>query len=136
MRFCTLERLISEHPSWQGLFVKRSLHRCFVGLGLLAVALALVAVPAGIVLIGAKATAATAMAVDSGDSPCDHPCHSCAKPCPDTTTTCLLKCFQPLARLPEPVLFSLSRTANAVAIDQARHFAGAMIPPLLRPPSA
>jgi hypothetical protein len=128
--------LVPSCGPWQGAVVRRLLDSCFVALGLLAVALALVAVPTGIVLVGVKATAAVAAGSDSGDSPCDHPCPGCPKQCPDTTTSCLLKCFQPLARLPEPVLISFSRLASAVSISPARHFAGATIPPLLRPPRA
>ena len=90
--------LVATLPLWHCHGVKRSLHRWFVALGVLAMVMALVAIPAGIALASAKSDMA-AMAGSSDDMPCDHPCPGCAKPCPDMGS-CLLKCFQPLSNAP------------------------------------
>src|SRR3954454_19153836 len=98
--FNALDALVVVAPLrlWRRGGVKRALHRCFVALGALAMAMALVAIPAGIALASAKADMA-AMSASSDDMPCDHPCPGCAKPCPDMGS-CLLKCFQPLSNTP------------------------------------
>jgi hypothetical protein len=113
--------------------VKRTLHRCFVALGLIAMAMALAAIPAGIALASAKSNM-MAMADNSGDMPCHHPCPHCAKSCPDMGS-CLLKCFQPLSNVPSSVSPE-GHDANSVAPPAlSQRIAGTPVPPLLRPPS-
>ena len=109
------------------------MHRCFVALGLLAMALALAAIPAGIVMASAKSEMA-AMAGSSDEMPCHHPCPGCANPCPDLGT-CLLKCFQPLFEGPGQASVEMSQVRGLVPLGLSRRIAEAPIPPLLRPPS-
>jgi hypothetical protein len=127
IRFLTVIIVMIELTS------KRTLHRCFVALGLIAMAMALAAIPAGIVLASAKSNM-MAMADNSGDLPCHHPCPHCAKTCPDMGS-CLLKCFQPLSNVPNSVGLG-EHDANSVAPPAlSQRIAGTPIPPLLRPPS-
>jgi hypothetical protein len=116
--------------------VKRSLHRWFVALGVLAMAMALVAIPAGIALASAKSHMASmaAMADGSNDMPCHHPCPGCAKPCPDMGG-CLLKCFQPLSDAPAQASVQAHTVRNLIPPGPSRRISEAPIPPLLRPPS-
>lgn len=118
---------------WHCHRVKRSLHRWFVALGVLAMAMALVAIPAGIALASAKSDMA-AMAGSSDDMPCDHPCPGCAKPCPDMGS-CLLKCFQPLSNAPAPAGVRTHSARDLIPPGLSRRITEAPIPPLLRPPS-
>src|SRR5262249_21984506 len=108
------------------------LHRCFVALGLLAMAMALSAIPAGIALAAAKSQAME-MAADADEVPCHHPCPHCAKPCPDVGS-CLLHCFQPLASVFLPTGILAHAVRELVAPALSRRISEAPIPPLLRPP--
>jgi hypothetical protein len=114
--------------------VKRSLHRWFVGLGVLAMLMALVAIPAGVALASGKSDMA-AMSASSDDMPCNHPCPGCVKPCPDMGS-CLMKCFQPLSQIPAQAIVERHPVRNLVAPGASQRIAEAPIPPLLRPPSA
>ena len=116
--------------------MKGSLHRCFVALGVLALAMALVAIPAGIALASAKSDMASmaAMADGSDDMPCHHPCPGCAKPCPDMGG-CLLNCFQPLSDAPAQASVQAHTVRNLIPPGLSRRISEAPIPPLLRPPS-
>jgi hypothetical protein len=125
--------LVAALALWHNCRVKRSLHRWFVALGVLAMALALVAIPAGIALASAKADMA-AMAGDSDEMPCDHPCPGCAKPCLDMGG-CLLKCFQPLSNAPVQASVQAHTAADLFPPGLSRRMSEAPIPPLLRPPS-
>ena len=125
--------LVAALPLWHCPNVKRSLHRCFVALGVLAMAMALVAIPAGIALASAKSDMA-AMAGSSDDMPCDHPCPGCAKPCPDMGS-CLLKCFQPLSNAPVQASVQAHTVRDLIPPGLSRRISEAPIPPLLRPPS-
>ena len=113
--------------------VKRTLHCCFVALGLIAMAMALAAIPAGIALASAKSSM-TVMADNSGDMPCHHPCPHCAKTCPDMGS-CLLKCFQPLSNVPGSVSPEGYDASSVEPSALSQRIAGTPIPPLLRPPS-
>jgi hypothetical protein len=128
--------LVAAFPLWHCLNVKRSLHRCFVALGVLAMAMALLAIPAGIALASAKSdmTGMAAMADSSDDMPCDHPCPGCAKPCPDMGS-CLLKCFQPLSNAPVQASVQAHTVRDLIPPGLSRRISEAPIPPLLRPPS-
>jgi hypothetical protein len=112
--------------------VRKALHRCFVVLGLVAMAAALLAIPAGIVLASAKSDMA-AMANGSGDMPC-HKCPDCDKPCPDMGS-CLLKCFQPLSQVPAQANVERPTVRDLIAPGPSQERAKVGIPPLLRPPS-
>jgi hypothetical protein len=125
--------LVAALPLWHCFSVKRSLHRWFVALGVLAMAMALVAIPAGIALASAKSEMAD-MADSSDDMPCDHPCPGCAKPCPDMGS-CLLKCFQPLSNAPVQASVLGNSVRNLIPPGLSRRISEAPIPPLLRPPS-
>jgi hypothetical protein len=125
--------LVRSSALWHPGVVKRTLHRCFVALGLLAMALALTAIPAGIVLASAKADTAT-IADNADEMPCHHPCPGCAKPCPDMGT-CLLKCLQPLSDIASNAAIQISRVRHLVPLALSRRITEAPIPPLLRPPS-
>ena len=118
---------------WHSLRVKRSLHRWFVALGVLAMVMALVAIPAGIALASAKSDMA-AMAGSSDDMPCNHPCPGCAKPCPDMGS-CLMKCFQPLSNAPAQAIVQRYHVHDLIPPGLSQRIAEAPIPPLLRPPS-
>jgi hypothetical protein len=113
--------------------VKRSLHRWFVALGVLAMLMALVAIPAGIALASAKSDMA-AMSASSDDMPCHHPCPGCAKPCPDMGS-CLMKCFQPLSQVPAQAIVEGHAIRDLIAPGISQRITAALIPPLLRPPS-
>jgi hypothetical protein len=113
--------------------VKKSLHRWFVALGVLAMLLALVAIPAGIALASAKSDMA-AMSASSDDMPCNHPCPGCAKPCPDMGS-CLMKCFQPLSQVPAQATVQAHGVRDLILPELSRRISEALIPPLLRPPS-
>ena len=120
-------------PVWHCHWVKKTLHRWFVALGIVAMVMALVAIPAGIALASAKSDMA-AMAGSSDGMPCDHPCPSCEKPCPDMGS-CLLKCFQPLANSPVQARALVRSVRQLVPPGLSRRTSEAPIPPLLRPPS-
>jgi hypothetical protein len=127
--------LVAGKSLWHPVRVKKKLHRCFVALGLMAMAMALLAIPAGITLSLSKSHAAVAMADDAdGAMPCDHPCPGCAKPCPDMGS-CLLKCFQQLSPTPVLASFDARVVRDPVPLGLSRRIAEAPIPPLLRPPS-
>jgi len=113
--------------------VKRSLHRWFVGLGILAMAMALVAIPAGVVLASAKSQMVD-VAASSDEMPCNHPCPCCAKPCPDMGS-CLLNCFQQLSPAPAQTRIEDFQANQPIPPRISRRIAEAPIPPLLRPPS-
>jgi hypothetical protein len=130
---CGSAVLVEALPPCHSHRVKRSLHRCFVALGLLAMAMALAAIPAGIVLASAK-TDMAAMSAGSDDMPCDHPCPGCAKPCPDMGT-CLLKCFQPLSSSPAQSSVRTHSLRQRIPPGLSRRITEAALPPLLRPPS-
>ena len=104
-----------------------------MALGVLAMAMALVAIPAGIALASAKSDM-MAMAGNSDDMPCDHPCPGCAKPCPDMGS-CLMKCFQPLSDAPAQASVQAHTVRNLIPPGPSRRISEAPIPPLLRPPS-
>ena len=120
---------------WHPRGVKKKLHRCFVVLGLMAMAMALIAVPTGITLVSSKAHAAMTMA-DNGDDamPCDHPCPGCSKPCPDMGG-CMLKCFHQLSPVPVAVSIGVPFVRQLYPLGLSLRIAEAPIPPLLRPPS-
>jgi hypothetical protein len=118
---------------WHSPSVKRSLHRWFVALGVLAMVMALVAIPAGIALASAKFDMA-AMSASSDDMPCNHPCPGCAKPCPDMGS-CLLKCFQQLSNAPTQPSVHGHSVRDLIPPGLSRRISEAPIPPLLRPPS-
>ena len=120
-------------PLWQCHRVKRSFHRWFVALGVLAMVMALVAIPAGIALASAKSDMA-AMSASSDEMPCNHPCPGCAKPCPDMGS-CLLKCFQQLSNAPVQPGMQAHNVRDLIAPGLSRRISEAPIPPLLRPPS-
>ena len=120
-------------PLWHCHFVKKTLHRWFVALGVIAMVTALVAIPAGIALASAKSDM-TAMAGSSDEMPCDHRCPGCAKPCIDMGS-CLLKCFQPLANAPMQARAQAHSVRQLVPPGLSRRTSEALIPPLLRPPS-
>jgi hypothetical protein len=125
--------LVGIRRVWQANLVRISLQRCFVALGLLAMAMALVAIPAGIVLASAKSDMA-AMAGTTDEMPCDHPCPGCAKPCPDMGS-CLLNCFQQLSPAPAGARIDQRIARWLIPPALSRRIAEAPIPPLLRPPS-
>jgi len=125
--------LVVTIPLWQFRAVRNKLHRCFVALGVLAMALALVAIPAGIALASAKSDTMV-MVGSSDDMPCHHPCPGCVKPCPDMGS-CLLKCFQTLANTPGEARVQHSSMRQRIPLLSSRRMAEAPIPPLLRPPS-
>jgi hypothetical protein len=125
--------LVAALRLWHCGGVKRTLHRWFVALGVLAMVMALVAIPAGITLASAKSDMA-AMTASSDDMPCNHPCPGCAKPCPDMGS-CLLKCFQPLSQVPALAVVERHPVGDLIAPGVSQRMTAAPIPPLLRPPS-
>ena len=104
-----------------------------MALGVLAMVLALVAIPAGIALASAKSDM-LAMAGNSDDMPCHHPCPGCAKPCPDMGS-CLFNCFQPLSNAPLPASLRTQSVRDLIPPGLSRRISEASIPPVLRPPS-
>ena len=125
--------LVGAPGLWQFEAVKKTLHRCFVVLGLLAMVSALAAIPAGMALASSKAEMA-ALADSADDMPCDHPCPGCAKPCPDMGH-CLLKCFRQLSSAPAQAGVQGHYVRDLIPAGLSRRVSEAPIPPLLRPPS-
>ncbi len=119
---------------------KRSCHRWFVVLGMLAMLGALVAMPLTSTFAVAMAGATHADQLSADEMPCHKPakpspCPDCPqKVCPDMGT-CLVKCFQQLVPpltggMPLGLL-----VAAKLAPEPSAVAASSLVPPLLRPPS-
>jgi hypothetical protein len=126
---------------WQGLFVRKSPYQTLlVALGMVAMLVSLVAMP----LVSTYALAMAGMAPAAQSSAGEMPCHKPGQPeqCPDCPQkvcpgmgTCLVKCFQPLSPPATAETLQAPATMPLHASEPAQVAAGALIPPLLRPPS-
>jgi hypothetical protein len=139
-------RIALAKKVWHCATVRRRLYqRCFFILGMLAMLGALITVPLTATYAFAMSGKTTTMIMEVSNDmnmstskmPCDGPAKRCPdcpqKVCPDMGS-CLVKSFQPLPPLAETRLHG-DIFRERVAPGQALITAGALIPPLLRPPS-